>query len=201
MRGRACPACSGRGRRTTRPVHSASTPGYPIEDDQGQSPRSSVLRDNGCMSRLLPMDQRILDAAQHLLQAHGYHGVSYATIAAHVGLRKASVFHLCWLRYASMDSRMTIVASTGPHYHADGSRSGRHSAQHTLLTWATHSHHTVVRYEKRHPQGGAPVQSVVSAERGAAVGPTWYRPRPLRRYTTRRRNTHTRGRPHRASGP
>ncbi len=27
------------------------------------------------------------------MQAHGYHGVSYAAIAAHVGVRKASVFH------------------------------------------------------------------------------------------------------------
>jgi len=41
----------------------------------------------------LPTDQRILDAAQQLMQAHGYHGVSYAAIAAQVGIRKASVFH------------------------------------------------------------------------------------------------------------
>lgn len=40
-----------------------------------------------------PTDQRILDAAQRLMQTHGYHGVSYAAVAAAVGLRKASVFH------------------------------------------------------------------------------------------------------------
>lgn len=52
-----------------------------------------LMRDNEGMSFSSPTDQRILDAAQHLIQAHGYHGVSYAAIAAAVGLRKASVFH------------------------------------------------------------------------------------------------------------
>jgi len=51
------------------------------------------MRDNGRMSLSVPTDQRILDAAQRLMQAHGYHGVSYAAVAAAVGLRKASVFH------------------------------------------------------------------------------------------------------------
>jgi len=51
------------------------------------------MRDNGGMSPSLPTDQRILDVAQRLMQAHGYHGVSYAAVAATVGLRKASVFH------------------------------------------------------------------------------------------------------------
>ncbi len=41
------------------------------------------------MPNSLPTDQRILDAAQ----GHGYHGVSYAAVAAHVGVRKARVFH------------------------------------------------------------------------------------------------------------
>jgi len=40
-----------------------------------------------------PTDQRILNAAQRLMQAHGYHGVSFDDIAATVGIRKASVFH------------------------------------------------------------------------------------------------------------
>jgi len=51
------------------------------------------MRDNRDMSSATPTDQRILDVAQRLMQAHGYHGVSYAAIAAAVGLRKASVFH------------------------------------------------------------------------------------------------------------
>jgi len=51
------------------------------------------VRDTECMVSPLPTDQRILDAAQQLMQAHGYHGVSYAAIAAQVGIRKASVFH------------------------------------------------------------------------------------------------------------
>jgi len=45
------------------------------------------------MSIAPPTEQRVLDAAQHLLQMHGYHGLSYAAVAAVVGLRKASVFH------------------------------------------------------------------------------------------------------------
>jgi len=51
------------------------------------------MRDNGRMSLSVPTDQRILDAAQRRMQAHGYHGASYAAVAAAVGLRKASVFH------------------------------------------------------------------------------------------------------------
>jgi len=51
------------------------------------------MRDNRDMSISRPTDQRILDVTQRLMQAHGYHGVSYAAVAAAVGLRKASVFH------------------------------------------------------------------------------------------------------------
>jgi len=53
----------------------------------------TLMRDNKGMNVRTPTDQRILDAAQHLMQARGYHGVSYAAVAAAVGLRKASVFH------------------------------------------------------------------------------------------------------------
>jgi len=51
------------------------------------------MRDNRDMSISTPTDQRILDVAQRLMQAHGCHGVSYAAVATAVGLRKASVFH------------------------------------------------------------------------------------------------------------
>jgi len=54
------------------------------------------MRDNAVMSifaSAAPTGQRILDAAQRLMQAHGYHGVSFADVAAAVGIRKASVFH------------------------------------------------------------------------------------------------------------
>ncbi len=40
-----------------------------------------------------PTNQRILDAAQHLMQAQGYTGLSFAGVATAVGLRKASIFH------------------------------------------------------------------------------------------------------------
>ncbi len=40
-----------------------------------------------------PTNQRILDAAQQLMQAQGYTGLSFAGVAAAVGLRKASIFH------------------------------------------------------------------------------------------------------------
>ncbi len=52
-----------------------------------------AMRDNREMRLSVPTDRRILAVAQRLLQAHGYHGVSYAAVAAAVGLRKASVFH------------------------------------------------------------------------------------------------------------
>jgi len=55
--------------------------------------RDGRVRDNEDMNSSISTDQRILDAAQRLIQTHGYHGASYAAVAAAVGLRKASVFH------------------------------------------------------------------------------------------------------------
>jgi len=58
-----------------------------------QATRQGAARATECRLRRHPTDQRILDAVRQLMQAHGYHGVSYAAIAAQVGIRTVSVFH------------------------------------------------------------------------------------------------------------
>lgn len=45
------------------------------------------------MSKPLSTSEGILDSASHLIARGGYHGFSYADIAAVVGIRKASIHH------------------------------------------------------------------------------------------------------------
>ncbi len=67
-------------------------------------------------SEISPMAERVVDAAEGLIQQHGYNGFSYDDVAQLVGIKKPSIHH----HFAKKEELVTVVAQRYTHrFHSE----------------------------------------------------------------------------------